>query len=174
MRTIGRALRTLFIVALLGGIASAIAAAFARQRITGCGEAADDEIDLVAIYDSLQFTSYAPSLRHAAVTAWYGGATVDLRAATLDPAGATFNVRAIFGGARLVVPASWPVVLAARGVFGGAGDVRSKDEVDASLPTLTVKGWAAFGGLAVVSEAPDLDGQDWLEAPQEELAAAPA
>jgi predicted membrane protein len=174
MRLIGRALRALFVVALLGGITSAIAAAFARRQLTGRGEPEDNDLDVVGIYSGMEFKSFAPAFRSATVTAWYGGSTLDLRAATLDPAGATLTVRAIFGGIRLVVPESWPVVVEARGVFGGLGDVRDRSRVDESLPTLTIQGFAVFGGVGIVSEAPDLDGQEWLEAPSETSVEEPA
>ena len=61
--------------------------------MTSKGEPADDELDLVAIYEPRNFASTAPALRRASYTAWYGGGTLDLRGATLDPAGALLTVR---------------------------------------------------------------------------------
>lgn len=174
MRAIGTALRNLIAITLLGGIASAIAAAYAKGRMLSTGAPADDEVELVAIYTGLDFQSTAPALREANVTAWYGGTTLDLRGATLDRAGATLNVRAIFGGARLVIPETWPVELRTVAIAGGVGDVRDASRIDHSLPTLTIAGWAVFGGVGILSDAPDLDREDEIEEPIFDLEATPA
>lgn len=159
MRVIGGILRTFITLSILAAISSAIAAAVVKNRmlIASKGEPGDDELDLVAIYEPRNLTSTAPALRRASVTAWYGGGTLDLRGATLDPAGATLTLRAIFGGYRLVIPATWRVELDTVGVFGGIGDGRQKDLVDAVGPVLRIEGFAVFGGVGIVSEAPDID-----------------
>ncbi|MCI0347529.1 MAG: hypothetical protein L0221_19165 [Chloroflexi bacterium] len=182
MRAIGAAFRTLFFIALVGGITSAVAAAVARNRMFSRGEPADDELDLVAIYDSLDFQSHAPTLRRARVTTWYGGGTVDLRGATLDPAGATLTIRALFGGLRLIVPQAWRLEQKTVAVFGGIGDARPTASVGPEGPALTIDGFAVFGGVAIVSDSPDLDREDEISEPigeslteqLGELAATPA
>src|SRR5262245_8722548 len=103
----GRLLRTLLGLTILASIASATAAPVAMDRKVSTGEPTDDEIDRVAIFTCLDFQSQAPALRHARVTSWYGGATLDLRGATIHPEGASIELRAAFGGIRLVVPESW-------------------------------------------------------------------
>ena len=174
MRPIRDALRTLFVVAILGGITSAIAAAIARGRMVSHGEPADDEVDLVAIYNSLDFQSHASSLHEAAVTTWYGGGTVDLRDATLDPDGATLTIHALFGGLRLIVPETWRVELRTRSFAGGIADSRDASRIAPEGPVLTVTGFAIFGGVAIVSDAIDLGREDEIQAPNVELAATPA
>ena len=157
MRVIPTFLRTFIAFTMLAAIASAVAAMVAKGRMTSRGTATDDEVDVVAIYEATTFASTAPALRRASVTTWYGGGTVDLRGATLDPAGARLTVRAVFGGLRLVVPETWRVELKSMGVFGGIGDSRSHDLVDANGPLLTIDGIAIFGGVGIVATAPDLD-----------------
>jgi len=157
MRVIGGILRTFLVLSVLAGIGSAIGAFYAKSRWLSKGEPADDELDLVAIYEGLDLASTAPALRRASYTAWYGGGTLDLRAATLDPAGATLTVRAIFGGFRLVIPATWRIELHTTGVFGGVGDGRPRDLIAAEGPVLRIDGFAIFGGVGIVSEAPDLE-----------------
>jgi hypothetical protein len=156
VRSIGRIIGGFLVVAILGGIASAVAALIARNHVASRGGPKDDELDLVTIYEGIDFASEAPALRRASATAWYGGGSLDLRGATLDPAGATLNLRMIFGGYRVVVPETWPVELHGTRIFGGISDVRDEDLVDPSLPTLSIQGLALFGGAAVVSVAPDL------------------
>lgn len=169
MRTIRALLALFFGLFLVGGIASAIAAAYARGRIESHGGEDDDEFDLASIYTGNDFASRARALRRGSVLSWYGGGSVDLRGARLDPAGATITARSIFGGIRLVVPESWRVERDMVAIFGGVGDARSADRVDETLPTLRLEGYSVFGGIGIVSEAPDLDGEAASEA---EMAAA--
>lgn len=173
MRSIGGILRGFFILSLAAAVASAVAASVARRRMVSRGGPDDDDLDLVAIYDGLDFASTAPALRRVAVTAWYGGGTLDLRGATLDPAGAVMPVRAIFGGCRLLIPETWRVELRMKGFFGGIGDARNAELVDPNGPLLTIEGFAVFGGMGIVSEAPDLE-EGATEGLGPEAAPAPA
>jgi len=157
MRTIRTLLTLFFGLFLIGGIASLLGAAYARGRMESHGEEGDDEFDLVNIYGARDFASNARALRRWSALSWYGGATVDLRAATLAPAGATAAARSIFGGIRLVVPETWPIERDTIGIFGGVGDARDADRIDESLPVLRLEGFSIFGGIGIVSEAPDLD-----------------
>lgn len=157
MRTIRTLLTLFFGLFLLGGIASAVAAAYARGRIESHGDEGDDEFDIAAIFSGQDFASKATALRRGTVLSWYGGGTVDLRGATLDPSGATLTARSIFGGIRLVVPETWRIVRDTISIAGGIGDARNPDRIDESLPALRLEGWSVFGGIGIVSEAPDLD-----------------
>jgi predicted membrane protein len=162
MRQLSIVLRTFLVIGLLAGIGSAVAAAMTKRRLTADGETtppepADNDLDLVAIFDGAEMASTAPAFRHAQVTAWYGGSSLDLREATLDPSGATIDGKAIFGGSQLVVPETWRVELQGRGIFGGFGDTRNQQLVDPAGPLLTVNGLAVFGGIGISSEAPELE-----------------
>ncbi len=157
MRLIRALLTLVFGTFLIGGIASAIAAAYAKGRIESHGGEADDEFDLASIFTGQDFVSRASALRRASALSWYGGGTVDLRQATLDPNGATLTARSIFGGLRLVVPETWPIQRDMIAAFGGIGDARGGDRVDTSLPVLRLEGFSIFGGIGIVSDAPDLD-----------------
>jgi hypothetical protein len=128
----------------------------------------------VNIYTGSDFVSTSQAFRGGSVLAWYGGATVDLRGATLDPSGATLTVRAVFGGLRLVVPETWRVEKRLTAVFGGVGDVRDSDDVATDGPTLVLDGFALFGGIGIVSAAPDLDLASPIDLAPEVSAPAPA
>lgn len=157
MGFIGRLVGLAISLFLLGAIGSAIAASYFKRRLTSRGGPSDDEVEVVTIFDSLEFASSAPALRRMSLLAWYGGATVDLRNARLDPAGATLTLRAAFGGIRLVVPPSWPVELALTGAAGGFADGRDHAVVDEAAPVLRIEGFVVFGGGAIVADDPDLD-----------------
>jgi hypothetical protein len=162
---------------VLAFAASAIGALVTRSRRAWRWAPSDDEVDLATIFEGRELRIMAGAFRGGRLLAWYGGGTIDLRGATLDPGGARLSLRALFGGYRIVVPASWPVDLAVTGVFGGIGDGRDPTAVDPSLPALFVDGWAAFGGAGIVSEAPDLDEHDALDpaaATEPGAASAPA
>lgn len=146
-----RLIRNLVGLVVVGGIASAIAAVIAKRRMTSSGGQTDDEFDQVVIYDNLDFVSTAGALRRGSVLTWYGGGTIDLRGATLDPAGATIELRTLFGGLQLVVPPSWRVERDVTAIFGGVGDIRGFEPDTAASPVLRLTGWAAFGGIAIAS-----------------------
>lgn len=148
--------RSLLAALLVASIASALVALAMRGRMTSRGDRDDDAIELVAIFDGHETISRARAFRSAIVTAWYGGGSLDLRDATLAPEGARVTARAIVGGYRLVVPATWRVDAHGKAVFGGFSDARDQGLVDVDGPLLTVDGFALFGGVGIVSEAPDL------------------
>ena len=148
-----RLIRNLIGLVILGGIASAVGAAIAKGRMASSGTETDDEFDLVTIYDSVTFASQAAALRRGSALTWYGGGTIDLRGATLDPAGATLELRMLFGGLQLVVPPSWRVERDVTAIFGGIGDVRGFESESTGGPVLRLTGWVAFGGIGIVSEA---------------------
>jgi hypothetical protein len=157
MRLISSVLRTVILLGVVAGLASVVGALVARGRLWSRGSALDDEVDLVAIFDAANLASTSSAFRRATVTAWYGGGTLDLRGATIDPGGARITIRAIFGGYRLLVPPTWRVDLETIAFFGGVGDVRDESLVDPSGPLLTIDGIAVFGGIGIMSAAPDLD-----------------
>ena len=154
MKLIGRAIAALSGAFLVATIAGAIALAATRRHVVAVDEPDENEVHLTAILGPLGFASTAPAFRGGTIDAWYGGGIVDLRGATLDPAGATLRVRAIFGGAQVAVPASWNVVSAVRGL-GGVGDARARMERPVDAPTLRIEGFVLFGGFGVTSDVPD-------------------
>ena len=113
-----------------------------------------DEVRLAAIFEPMSFRSTATAFRGGSVDCWYGGGVIDLRDAILDPAGARLQVRAIFGGAQIVVPDTWRVSSRVVGI-GGLGDGRPPVEPDDGAPHLTIEGVAIFGGFGVTSELPE-------------------
>jgi hypothetical protein len=151
MRVIRSILRLFLGLFLVGGIASAVAAALARNRLASTGTPGDDEFDLVAIYNGLEFKSSAAAFRRGSVMTWFGGGSIDLRDVTLDAAGATLRVRALFGGLELIVPDAWRVEQHVVWLLGGVGDTRDPSLVAEDAPILRLTGWVAFGGVGITS-----------------------
>ena len=149
-----RLIGLLGVLSLVALAAPALAAM--REKTRRASEGRDtfdetaDELDVAAIFDSLDVVSRSIAFRGGDVIAWYGGGTLDLRQATLDPDGAELRVRAMFGGLEIAVPTTWPVeVHAARSSRERATRAIPHD-VDPSLPTLVVDAQAIFGGVAIV------------------------
>ena len=148
---IGRLIRWTIGGFVLSSVVAAIAAAITKQRTRSIGVPSSDEVALVAIFEPLDFASTATAFRGGSLLCWYGGGDIDLRGATLDPAGARLDVKLIFGGGRVLVPEDWTVDLHVTGVFGGVGDARPPRGRPADAPRLVVEGFAIFGGLGVDS-----------------------
>ena len=121
-----------------------------KRRDVVAPDPAADEVDLVASFGPLEFHSESGAFRGGSVTTMFGGGEVDLRDATLDPAGATLQIKTLFGGGNLVVPESWNVETKLVGI-GGVGDGRPKIERPADAPTLRLEGTTVFGGWGITS-----------------------
>ncbi|MFI5225885.1 MAG: hypothetical protein ACHQ3P_04340 [Candidatus Limnocylindrales bacterium] len=161
----GRLIRATLGAFLLLLLVAAVGAAAAKRRMVSVGGPGSDEIDLAAIYDEANLDSTASSFRGGTMTTWFGGSDLDLRNATLDPAGARLTVRAIFGGGRIIVPEDWAVDLDVVGIFGGVGDTRPVVDERGGGPRLSIVGFALFGGFGIVSSKveegdEDEDGDD--------------
>ncbi|MHB8890500.1 MAG: hypothetical protein ACYC65_00455 [Candidatus Limnocylindrales bacterium] len=135
-------------------VAAAMACAAIKGRRAVAQDPAADDVDLVATFGELDFRSTSGAFQGGTVTTWFGGGTLDLRGATLDPAGATLRVNALFGGGNLVVPERWNVETKITGL-GGVGDGRPKVDRPADAPTLRLEGVAMFGGWGITSEPAD-------------------
>ena len=149
-----RALSLLLLGWFVAFVLGAVAYAMVRGRESTTPEPDADEIDLVTTFGELKYASTAPSFRGGRVTTWFGGGTLDLRGARLDPAGATLRTQTVFGGGNLVVPEDWRVETKIVPIFGGVGDARPDGNPPEGGPTLRLEGIAMFGGWGVTSEPP--------------------
>ena len=165
----------------VGGLAASMLVAY-REKLRRGEQAPFDEtadqIDLAAIFDSLDATSRAQAFRGGDIELWFGGGKLDLSRVVLDPAGAELRIRAIFGGLEIDVPPSWAVDVRGRAIFGGVGGARGAGPVDESGPRLVLNVVAVFGGVAIVSRLGDepIDSTDVVAIPiqAEPAAAAPS
>jgi hypothetical protein len=132
----------------------AVMARSVKEQFVPHDDPGADEVRLGAFFEPLEFQSTASAFRGGEVELWFGGGVIDLRGATLDPAGATLRVRAIFGGAQIVVPDTWRVTSRVVGM-GGAGVAPSAADKSTDAPHLAVEGLAVFGGFGIGSEVAD-------------------
>lgn len=80
-----------------------------------------------------------------------GGAEIDLTKANLKN-GASIDVFLMMGGAKLIVPKDWNIVLDTDNIMGDSKDQNSDDEgaVEDESKTLKIKGTVIMGGLEVI------------------------
>jgi hypothetical protein len=141
-----------------GMVAAAATAMNVKRSLIPTTDPSADEIVAVAIFEPLEFHSTSRNFRGGRLECWYGGGVLDLRDATLAPEGATLQVRAVFGGGQILVPADWKVVSTVRGM-GGLQDIRDAKGYAADAPELVIEGVLIAAGFAVSSV---LDrGSDW-------------
>ena len=80
----------------------------------------------------------------------FGGSEIDLRECRLDPAGATLDLTAAFGGIEVSVPLEWKVKMTGLPLFGGWDNkTQRRDQMAEGGPELRVRCVAAFGGVEV-------------------------
>jgi predicted membrane protein len=96
-----------------------------RGRVMVQGSSTSAETQVMAVLGGNRHVSYAHPFRGADVTAFMGGAVLDLRNTTIEPGQeVTVNVFTMMGGSTLYVPREWIVDTRALAVLGGVEDRR--------------------------------------------------
>jgi hypothetical protein len=80
-----------------------------------------------------------------------GGADLDLREATFAAQDVTITVNCFMGGAQITVPPHVNVIMEGTGIMGGYSGpgTRVPAKLDATSPTVRVRGVAIWGGVSV-------------------------
>ena len=151
IRFLARLLGIVIGASVAAGIASALAAVSYRKKAPPLPDAAADAIDLAVVMDAAKLASTAASFRGGRAICWYAGLDLDLREATLDPAGAQLEIRTVFGGTRVAVTPGVPVRISGRALFGGATNTTGAPAPTLDAPGLEITGFTLFGGLQVVA-----------------------
>lgn len=140
------------VVVLLAGLA-ALGQVLARRRTFG--DETSDEFGIAAYLGGAQRTCRAGSLRRGSVSVVLGGVDLDLREATLDPAGADLDLSASWGGVNVTVPRGWRVQVEDRATLGGVdAHVTPPEELPDEAPLLRVVASARLGGVSIVAKDP--------------------
>jgi hypothetical protein len=136
-----RALSLIVVAGVVGQLVS--------KRMTS-GDEDSDDVRLAAIVGGKELKSRATALRSASALAVVGGVDIDLRDATLDPAGATLDVTTVLGGVEVTLPTGWVVDVETRGSMSGV-DTRLSESSDhpEGAPTLRVTANAWLGGVEI-------------------------
>ncbi len=108
----------------------------------------DDRITAFAAFGGTEMASHSKHFEGGNIGALFGGADIDLRDARLAP-NATLDVFTAFGGTDIKVPEGWKVVTHAMPLFGGVGNVTSRELLADDAPVLDVNATVLFGGVDV-------------------------
>jgi hypothetical protein len=107
----------------------------------------------IALFGASEIKNRSEHLRHADVSAIFGGATLDLREAHIDDR-AVVDATALFGGVDVLVPEGWRVQIGGIPIFGGFEDKTNNQAPPApGAPTLRVNATSIFGGVTVANKA---------------------
>jgi predicted membrane protein len=149
-----RVILKVFAVVVLINVVVNVVRVVVRKQMPSIGDEQSDEIDLMAFMDGIALKSNATEFRGGSVRAVFGGIDLDLADVHLDSLGASLDVRAIFGGVRLIVPAGCKVDVAARSIAGGVDDLTGELETTTEGPVLYLSATSLMGGIQVLYPPP--------------------
>ncbi len=110
---------------------------------------ADDELNVACLFSSSNQISASEHFRGGNVSATFGNAEIDLRAAAPIDGVAAVNASALFGQINLRVPPDWAVDVRSSATFGSIESRRA--EPSDPRARLTVTGSCLFGGILITS-----------------------
>lgn len=118
----------------------------------GRGDERSDDFQVAAVFGAKKFHSRATSLKSGTAISSMGGVDLDLRDATLDPDGASLELKATMGGFQVTVPPDWAVEFDDDSVTGGFEvDVTPLEDLPEDAPRLHIHALAKMGGGKVTA-----------------------
>ena len=150
MRSVLRFIFRLFQAAFVAVVGSALAAKFLLESNANPDT---EEIDLVSIFESKELVSSAEPFYGGKILTMFAGVQLDMRKTTPAPTGIRLDLAVIMGGVSLIVPEGWRVKCDAKVLLGGWSD-NTKTTADEDVPTVTVTGFIAMGGLQATTKSP--------------------
>lgn len=128
-----------------------------RTRETTGGER-DNTMNAFAVLSGIKRTSAAERFRGGEITAFMGGAQLDLRQAIIPPGeDAALEIFIVMGGCEIFVPQTWTVETPLVPVMGGVDDKRLPPLPGADnlggrpAPRLVLRGLIMMGGIEIKS-----------------------
>ncbi len=110
----------------------------------------DDRLSSFVAFGGVESKLESQAFQGGSAIALFGGSEIDLSQARLAPEGAELDLTAAFGGVEVTVPADWKVRMSGLPLFGGlTNKTAHKGAGDEDAPELTIRGFAAFGGVEV-------------------------
>jgi hypothetical protein len=106
-----------------------------------------EQVRAWALFSGREIASHARPLRHAALTAMFGGVNLDLTDAEVPAEGVVIEATAAFGGVEIKVPRGWRVDMSGPALFGGYEDKTRGAMTDG--PLVIVRCLVLFGGAEV-------------------------
>ena len=124
-----------------------------RHKTIGAGGDSDNYIDLLNFFGGGKRKITSANFLGGKVTSIFGGSELDLTESDINEIVPTIDVFTLFGGTKLIVPASWDVQVDVISIFGGFDDKRGPVSIteNGNQRVLKIKGMAIFGGGEVKS-----------------------
>jgi hypothetical protein len=125
----------------------------ASARLTR-GDESSDDFSVATIMNGGEFRSHAANLRSGTAVTILGGVRIDLRAATLDPSGASLELNTIVGGLEVLVPEDWAVEVDEE-VFGADFKVKVTplETLPEDAPRLRIHAVMRLGGAEITAKS---------------------
>lgn len=145
---------TRFLARVLVAVVAAVAgsALVAKRRLPVRDEPDAPDISLVSIFDGTSLRPTGRAFRGGSIYSIFGGTTLDLRRAVLDPLGGHLEVTTIYGGTDITVPDSWFVTVAGPTIAAGSAvSVADHASLPPGAPRLTISARTLFGALSVTA-----------------------
>jgi predicted membrane protein len=117
------------------------------------GLSGDDYVDYVNVFSGGERQIVSENFKGGKISAVFGGMELDLTKAKLAPGRNELEIACVFGGATIIVPDNWFVIIEVTPVLGGFSDSRklSPGRTIESSSQLVIKGAVVFGGGEVKS-----------------------
>jgi hypothetical protein len=106
-----------------------------------------DKIHEVNVFSGTKRVITDQDFRGGKVDCVFGGITLDLRGANIAGDKAVLHISAVYGGAIVLIPAHWDLVIRGGGFFGGYSDQTVHPPRTPETKRLIAKGGAVFGGV---------------------------
>jgi predicted membrane protein len=144
---------------VLVGIGSMLVLQTLRRRTSEVsGAASDNTLNVFAALSGVKRVISATRFRGGEVTAFMGGAQLDLRQATIPPGEeAALDFFLVMGGCEIFVPPTWTVTTPLVPIMGGIDDKRlaplpGVDSITGqAAPRLVLRGLIVMGGIEIKS-----------------------
>ena len=113
----------------------------------------NDYIDYVNVFSGGERQIVSDNFKGGKLTAVFGGMELDMTKAKLAPGRSELEIVCVFGGAEIIVPDDWYVIIEVTPVLGGFSDARKLNPGRTIDPSkqLVIKGTVVFGGGEIKS-----------------------
>lgn len=108
-------------------------------------------IDSTCVFSGSKKVVISKNFKGADVTAFMGGAEIDLSQADIQGQ-AVIDATAVFGGIKIIVPSNWDLKIQNTSAFGNIEDKRRIQNLNADASKqLVIDGTAVFGGIEIIN-----------------------
>lgn len=113
----------------------------------------DDVLEVVSIFGGSKRVINNQSLKGGKFLSVFGGAELDLSTAATELEKIEFDLVAVFGGVKIILPPEWHVKIEVVSIFGGVDHKKNNRSlnIETTEKTIIIKGIAVFGGAELIS-----------------------